>query len=175
MQTRFELRGEFAGFERDARGKRRMVVRTDTASLQFKVPKELRRQLTPVLSPGCVIAVAGVEEREPFFGFTRRVASQIRVLSTAAARPAACVTCPIRVCTKKACWNNGGKELWRALEQELGAADLKHAMELKGVSCLGNCKRGPNVEVRRARYQHCRPEEASKVVEAAAFHAVTSC
>jgi (2Fe-2S) ferredoxin len=173
MQTRFELRGEFAGFERDARGKRRMVVRTDTASLQFKVPKELRRQLTPVLSPGCLIAVAGVEEREPFFGFTRRVASQVRVLSPVAQRPSACATCPIRVCTKKACWNNGGKELWHALERELNSAELKHAVELKGVSCLGNCKRGPNVEVRRARYQLCPPEEAREVVRAAAAHVAT--
>jgi hypothetical protein len=75
-----------------------------------------------------------------------QVASQVRLLSAPSARPAACAACPIRVCTKKACWNNGGKELWRPWSRSWKPMGIRQAVELKGVSCLGNCKRGPNVE-----------------------------
>src|SRR3712207_5524131 len=96
-RSRFELRGEFAGFIRTASGKRRMLLRSGADEWQLKVPKELRRQLVPHLSPGHNIAVLGIEERDEWSGAVRRVVSQVQLLTfqKPALPPGPCSTCTI--------------------------------------------------------------------------------
>lgn len=149
-----------------ALGKRRMLLGCETGELELKVPKELRGQLFG-LAVGTQISVGGREECDHFGRLVRRVASSFRLPFRV--HPAtACDTCPIRVCTKKSCWKNGGKELFAALEQTVADSCLQGRFAVKGVHCLGNCKHGPNVTVGQKRYQHCAPGDAQVIVAEAA-------
>jgi hypothetical protein len=104
VSTGFEVQGRFAGFFRDIFGKRRMALRVAGEEIYLKVPKALRKELEPILVPGEEVVVLG---RDAFDGRDARVVSELRFRD----RPG-CIACPIRVCTKKSCWRNGGKELW---------------------------------------------------------------
>lgn len=150
----FELRGEFRGFFRDIFGKRRMVLRVEGEERYLKVPKELRELLAGKIAPGDEIVAGGVEEdRKP-------VVSRVRL----AAGAEICAACPIKVCTKKTCWRNGGRELWQALEHQLARAGLDGVVELKGVDCLDRCKHGPNADWQRHEFERCRPADAETIV-----------
>jgi len=162
--SRFEYRGEFAGFVRTLEGKRRMRLRVDGAELLLKVPKPLREQLFRLLVPGQTVVATGVEQRDRFTEKMKRVVSGVRALTGAESDEAACVACPIRVCAKKNCWRSGGKELWHALEHELGAAGLETSVQLKAVTCLDNCKRAPNATWGRHFYQRATPSQAGGIV-----------
>jgi hypothetical protein len=166
-QNNFELRGQFAGFIRNAAGKRRMLLRIGGADVELKLPAELREAIQKRLSVGLDITVAGSEESSS--PRSKRVVSQVAFESpgveNSAALPPACVRCPIQVCTKKNCWRGGGKELWRALEHELQAAGLADAIALQPVDCLDNCKRGPNITCNGELLERCTAREAHDLVQ----------
>jgi (2Fe-2S) ferredoxin len=164
-RSRFELRGEFAGFVRNAEGKRRMLLRARGEEVSLKVPKELRRRLDGLLHPGHVLAVAGVEKRDPFDGTVKRVVSHARLLSAPAPpRPAACAACPIRICAKKNCWRSGGKQLWETLGRRVEELGLAGRVELKATGCLGKCKCAPNVVAGERHHGRCSTAEADAIL-----------
>jgi hypothetical protein len=158
----FELRGRFCGFIRTLLGKRRMVVRADGEEHFLKVEKELRERLKHTLSPGVEILVSGHERP----GDGKRVISNVHFITPEG--PVACATCPVRVCTKKTCWRNGGKELWQALEANIAHHGLADEVQLEGVHCLDHCKRGPNAEWQGHDFHHCTPRDAERIVSRAA-------
>lgn len=155
----FELEGEFQGFFEDFFGKKRMVLSVKGEERYLKVPKELRRQLSPVLHKGQPIVVVGHEVLQPLKLRTQQVVTQVRVNGSHAA-----VSCPIRVCAKKNCWKSGGKEMFQALEREIQAAGLQDSIELKAVGCMDYCKQAPNVACGGEEYHRCRPGEAKSIV-----------
>lgn len=152
----FDLHGTFGGIFRDIFGKRRMALRVEGEELYLKVPKALRRQLEGKLIAGQEISVRGEQEA---WGRGVRVVAQVR-----SAGREVCVSCPIRVCTKKNCWRSGGKELWAALEREIATAGLTDAVKLEGVDCLDHCKRGPNAECAGHNYHHCTPNSLAAIL-----------
>ncbi|MDR3402371.1 MAG: (2Fe-2S) ferredoxin domain-containing protein [Chthoniobacter sp.] len=166
VPTLFELRGQFCGFIRTLLGRKRMVLRVGQEEHFLKVEKELRHRLKAVLVPGSEILVSGRERDEHGRPIAKRVVSDVRLMT--AHGPVACVRCPIRVCTKKNCWRNGGQQLWHALEDTLTRRGLADAVELKGVHCLDHCKRGPNAEWQGHDFHHCTPKDAERIVAVAA-------
>jgi len=160
--THFELRGQFCGFIRTLLGKRRMVVRADGEEHFLKMEKELRERLKHTLSPGVEILVSGHER--PADG--RRVVSNVHFITPEG--PVACATCPVRVCTKKTCWRNGGKELWEAMEASIAHHGLAEEVQLEGVHCLDHCNRGPNAEWQGHNFHHCTPRDAERIITRAA-------
>lgn len=178
--TPFELAGRFGGFVFTEAGKRRMLLRGAGADWLLKVPKELRRRIVGKFGPGETIRVAGVEEPDPVTGGANRIVS--RVLPDAATAspgpmaapvptlpvgpPAASV--PIRVCSKKHCWRNGGRELCTALGREIEARGLAEQIEVRQVGCLGRCKHAPNADRGRHEYTRCDPAAAAAMVLRAA-------
>lgn len=162
LSTSFELRGQFCGFTRTLLGKRRMVLRVAQEEHFLKVEKALRQRLQRTLIPGSEILVIGHERAAD----KRRVVDIVKLMTSEG--PVACASCPIRICTKKTCWRNGGKELWQALETALDRDGLTQAVQLEGVHCLDHCKQGPNVEWQGHHFHHCTPRDAERIVAKAA-------
>lgn len=166
-RTKFELTGEFAGFVHTREGKRRMLLRIETTDLlALKLPKELRKKYEPLLQPGARLTVLGIEYRD-FVGESKHVVSHLRFLSAAPAMAAAdpCVKCPIRVCAKKNCWKNGGKELFERLQARVAELGLQDVITVKATGCLDNCKRGPNVERGKKLYERCDAASIDSMVD----------
>ncbi len=162
-ESKFETRGEFVGFIRDESGKRRMLLRTgEQEELCFKLPGELRKRFADLLLPGRVVVVSGVEQHNKVGGWIRRVISKLEFLG--APEPAANAHRPIRVCAKKNCWKQGGKELWQTLEQKLETAGLTDVIKLKAVGCLDHCKRAPNLACGHTHLERCTPEMVDKLI-----------
>lgn len=159
--THFELHGQFAGFFRDFFGRRRMVLKVAGEELYLKVPKPLRQELDGRLRTGQSVVVTGNEEADSKCGLgrDRRVVTTVQVEGEVA-----CVTCPIRVCAKKNCWRDGGKELYRELERQIDEAGLGDRVKLKAVDCLDHCKRGPNAEVAGHDFHRCTVGDAERIL-----------
>ncbi len=156
----FELQGRFAGFFRDVFGRRRLVLRVAGEERYLKVPKALRKELDGTLRTGQELIVSGSDAPAEADAPGEPVVSQVRV-----AGQAACVTCPIRICTKKNCWRNGGRELWTTLEKKIEAAGLSDSVRLKAVGCMDHCKRGPNAEFGGRDFHHCSTRSADQILE----------
>lgn len=153
----FEVEGEFRGFFRDMFGRRRMVLKTHEGELFLKVPKELRRQLSDQLHPGAQILARGYFDPEE----ARR---ERRIVTEVQAGDAICLRCPIRVCVKKNCWRQGGKELWQELEREIAEHGLEGSVTLEGVNCLDHCKKAPNAELAGQEFHRCVPSDAARIL-----------
>ena len=162
----FVLTGGFGGFVFTPEGKRRLRLRMGDYECLFKVPRLLRRSLIGKLRPGEPIRVAGVEDRDPETGEWRRVATRIAAEGNVAVPVA---TCPVRVCAKKNCWRQGGRELWDALTREranLGSGEAA-AVELRRVGCLDRCSGAPNVDCGRLELTRCSPADAPVILQRA--------
>ncbi|MDB6172678.1 MAG: NADH:ubiquinone oxidoreductase 24 kD subunit [Chthoniobacteraceae bacterium] len=160
-ESKFEMQGQFTGFIRDECGKRRMLLRAGEESILFKLPTALRKQLGDRLVPGHAIVVSGVEQRDPLSGWVRRIISRLHFLDESVVSS----HCTVRVCAKKNCWKNGGKELWQALEQKIASAGLTDVVRLKAVGCLDRCKRAPNLDCGSTQLERCTPEMARALID----------
>ena len=164
MTAPFELTGQFGGFVFNDAGKRRMVLRQGDGVRLLKVPRLLRRSIIGKFRPGETIQVAVTGERHPGTGALKEVVSQI--LSVAAHPSAA--TRVVRVCSKKNCWRQGGRELWEALEREAAAAGEAGNVEIRQVGCLDRCKQAPNADCGKLAFSRCSPREAGAIIARAA-------
>ena len=172
--TPFELSGRFGGFVFTPEGKRRMLLHQDGETCLLKVPRLLRRRLVGQLLPGAPLRVAGTEAFDPGTGVRKRVVSRVlpdeappHLVDSADALPPA-VFCPVRVCSKKNCWRQGGCELWDALVREREARGLAGQVELRQTGCLDRCKQAPNADVGRGEFSRCAPRDAAALLDRAA-------
>lgn len=160
MTSHFRLAGAFGGFVRNAAGKRRLLLHTASGEAHFRLPRALRRELEDRIAIGAAIAVAG---------FERENGSPAIVRVDIPGSTGACLTCPIRVCTKKNCWKRGGRELWHLLERELPS--IPGAPPLEAVDCLDRCKRAPNLDCGALEFERCTPERLRRFLrDLAALH-----
>lgn len=165
LESKFELTGVFEGLVRNGEGKRRLRLQSDNGEiLELKFPKELRKHYENRLRPGSKITVSGMEHRRMFHE-AKRVISRLWILSVPTGQPSACAKCPIRVCAKKNCWKNGGKELWSFLEKRIAEEGLEDVVELRAVGCLKNCDRAPNAVYNREVIGRCSSHRAESIIE----------
>jgi hypothetical protein len=164
-ESKFEMRGEFSGFIRDEAGKRRMVVRVGGKAFRFKLPKELRHHFESVLVFGDGVALKGVEERDPILDKVRHIVQHVEILAPVPrSHPPAATPCQIRICAKKNCWKQGGRELWQVLERRIQEAGMEDSIHLKAVGCMDRCKRAPNLECGKTQISHCSAQLAEQIV-----------
>ncbi|HEY0257321.1 MAG TPA: (2Fe-2S) ferredoxin domain-containing protein [Candidatus Methylacidiphilales bacterium] len=156
----FRIEGEFRGFFRDVFDRHGLVLQIEDEEIFLKVPKALRKTLKGRLAEGARVVATGFAEFHAGKSLERRVVSQIRL-----ANGSECMSCPIRVCVKKHCWRQGGKEIWRSLEQRIATANLDDTVKLEEVDCFGECKHGPNLEFAGHSYRNCTVREAEKILE----------
>lgn len=167
--TDFRLQGEFAGFVRTTAGKKRMILRIDGEDVLLKVQRAFRAELSGRLARGTAVEVAGVVSTDVFTGETKRVVTQVRPTDSMARAQ----TCTIKVCAKKNCWKQGGKELWRAFETEIAGREWEEVVRLKAVGCLDECKHAPNIECQGQIHRHCSPAQVAVFLETLAMHPPT--
>ena len=162
----FDLTGTFEGFVFTASGKRRMALRIDGANSLFKVPRLLRRRVIGNFRSGQILRVIGVEERNEEAA-PKRIVERILPEGSDALAIAESVhtTCTIKVCAKKNCWRNGGRELLSALKQESESLGLTNRVELKAVGCLDRCKQAPNADSPWREYRRCTPQDARAILK----------
>ncbi len=155
-------------------GKRRMLLEADREWL-LKVPRILRRRIIGKFRVGDLLRVAVTEERDPETGVLKPVVSHVLpetadsgtgVSRLASAAPVG--SCVVRVCSKKNCWRQGGRELWDALARQLAASGHAERIEIRQVGCLDRCKQAPNVDGAQRVYSHCSPHEAGEIIAQAA-------
>ena len=161
-----ELTGQFGGFVFTDAGKRRMLLRhPDGGDRLLKVPRELRRRIIGKFRVGESIRVAVTEEADLETGVTRQVVSRVLPDVGEIAPPAAAPCVVVRVCSKKNCWRNGGRELWEALERaRLAGGHAMANVEIRQVGCLDRCKQAPNADCGSRAYARCSPREAGAIL-----------
>lgn len=161
----FQLCGVFEGFVRTREGKKRLVLRTSDGELLLKVERGLRRDLSGRLSRGTEIALSGEVRTARFTGESKRVVTRCEIINQVAPTVAAAPSGTIRVCAKKNCWKQGGRELWRALEGEIEARGWSGSVRLKAVDCLDECKHAPNLECEGCIHRHSTPAQACALLD----------
>ncbi len=158
----FQIEGEFIGFFRDMLGKRRVVLRVEGEEVYLKIPKGLRHEVEGRFKVGELVLVRGTESADP--GKEQKDRDRRVVFQIGRPGESTVATCPIRVCAKKNCWRNGGKDLWRELERQIADASLEETVKLKAVDCLDRCKQGPNAEIPGCEFRRCTPRDASEIL-----------
>lgn len=71
------------------------------------------------------------------------------------------------VCTKgKTCCKLGGKDVYRALKNEIENLGLESTIKIKKTDCLGYCGRGPAVKVKHGKltYGRVSPKDCRDIV-----------
>ena len=169
--TPFDLTGEFGGIVFTDAGKRRLLLRLPDGQEQLlKVPRPLRRRMIGNFRPGQTIRLAGTQERDPATGKSRWVVSDVLPVGTVggvSAAPLSMPSGPIRVCAKKNCWKQGGRELFAFLEEGLEERGLSGAVRLKAVGCLDRCNGAPNVDWGNREWTRCLPDDAEGILNLA--------
>jgi len=174
-----EIAGQFGGFVFTEAGKRRLLLRQGEHDRLLKVPRLLRRRIIGKFRAGEPIRLEISAEVNPVTGARKEVV--LRVLPELADRPAgtapiapaptACAApSVIRVCSKKNCWRNGGRELFEALYRQCAAAGHDGQIEIRQVGCLDRCKHAPNVDAGDRSYSHCSCSDAGAIIARVVDH-----
>lgn len=152
------MEGSFRGFFKDIHGRHRMAMLHGKEEFFLKVPKQLRKTMQSSLAFGTDVAVSGIIEFDKKAGQERPLVCRIELSGK-------CLSCPILVCTRKHCWNNGGKEIWKHLKNQIDEADLLDQVQLKEIDCFGMCADGPNIEFAGHSHRHCTLRDAEEILE----------
>ena len=173
MTAPFDFTGHFGGFVFTDAGKRRLLLRQDDGDRVLKVPRILRRRIIGKFRSGDTIRVAGTEEKDAESGVLKLVVSRVLPAagdfsSASGLPPVSAAPVVLRVCSKKNCWRNGGRELFDALGRAVAAGGHARQIELRQVGCLDRCKQAPNVDGGGSEFSRCSPAEAGRLIERAA-------
>ena len=136
-----------------------MVLRTVDQELVLKVPRELRQELDGLLRPDATITVHG-EEVDDEDHRHRFVVSMIEIGAEHRRGP-----CVVRVCSKKNCWKQGGREMAHLIETEIEAAGLDDAVRLKLSGCLDCCKYAPTIACNEHVIDSCDRKVVAELIE----------
>ena len=136
-ETYFHLEGEFLGVCALYGYKLKYLrLRTAERDVIIKVPKQLRAGLVYKLAIGDGIRCEGIQKDWKFKASTIERAA-----------PEHKPKVKILICQKSHCHNNGGKEIYSALIEQLNSHDLNDSVTLKSTGCLKCCKQAPNLVV----------------------------
>lgn len=136
-ETYFHLEGKFLGVcALDGYKLKYLRLRTAERDVIIKVPKELRAGLVYKLAIGDCIRCEGIQKDWKF-----------KASAIEKAAPENKPKVKILICQKSHCHNNGGKEIYSALAEQLNSHDLNDSVTLKSTGCLKCCKQAPNLVV----------------------------
>ncbi len=153
----FHLEGEFLGVcAIDGYKLKYLRLRTAERDVIIKVPKELRAELVYKLAIGDRLRCEGIQKdwklKASAIEKVERVATGAAPCSTGAAMPTIAAPATeskvkILICQKSHCRDNGGKEVYSALVEQLNNHNLNDCVTLKSTGCLKCCKKAPNLVV----------------------------
>ena len=119
---------------------RRVEILQGERRVVLKVAKDLRPRFAKI-ALGVELTLHGTAE-------TRgdRVKRKITALGSPALPPASTPEMVVQVCAKKHCWNKGGSEVYRQLQDRIAEKGLEH-VRLEKTGCLGNCRHCPSARL----------------------------
>lgn len=168
LKEPFELTGRFLRFETSKRGEaKRLLVESDGHRERVKIARTLRKALPALLQPGVPVTIVGIRERREGSSEIRLKAKSIKPISTAAAFQTGHRKGSIAICSKKNCWERGGKDLWKTLEKTIVSRGLADQIKLRRTGCLKNCKKCPCLVCLpdRAIHKRLKPVDAPAVLK----------
>jgi len=163
-------------------GYRVKYLRVAIASQEYwiKLPKELSQSFDQTLSIGSWLKIEGSQILDRKKGILKLEASSFSLVNapndelngklggkleaslshTADAQPlvekrknkAACIL----ICQKSDCWQQGGKEVYQRLEQELRDRGLSDRVQIQKTGCQKQCKQAPNLVIMPNKDRHSR-------------------
>jgi (2Fe-2S) ferredoxin len=156
-EINFQLEGEFLGVcAIDGYKLKYLRLRTAERDVIIKVPKHLRAELVYKLAIGDYLRCVGIQkdwklkastiekvERVESFadrGFVGAMEPTFTSLTNES-------KVKILICQKSHCRDNGGKEVYSALVEQLNRYDLNDSVTLQSTGCLKCCKKAPNLVV----------------------------
>jgi (2Fe-2S) ferredoxin len=158
-----------------------------------KLAKEIREDISQIISPGCKLMVRGEQKRNiknikvkykayavelikeeqeqavidrglKVSGFQCSQSKNSLVTANQnSPKPAA----KVLVCKKSSCWKRGGKAVCQAIEEICRDRDMSDQVEVKTTGCLKRCKQGPNLVIMpdKARYSSVKPQQVPVLLE----------
>lgn len=180
QRSEFNLVGQLLGFViRDGDKIKYLRVAISEREYWIKPEKEIRQQLTQMITPGCWIEVQGFSKQCFKTGKVKLKANAVKEI--AITEPARTLILPaqsqpdqekaskssILVCQKSSCWKRGGKEVCRFLAEGLRDRGLDDTVQVKLTGCLKQCKAGPNMVMMpdKARYSKVQPHQVTELLD----------
>lgn len=191
----FHLEGEFLGVcAIDGYKLKYLRLRTTERDVIIKVPKQLRAELVYKLAIGDRLRCEGIQKDGKL---KASAIEKVECGSACANRCSAGAAMPtisdpaieskvkILICQKSHCRNNGGKEVYSALVEQLNSHNLNDSVTLKSTGCLKCCKQAPNLVVLPAskaakatasglepqsRYRNVRISQISAIISKVRYH-----
>lgn len=171
--SEFNLRGQLLDFViKDGYKIKYLRVAISETEYWIKPEKEIRQQLTQMITPGCWIEVQGFSEQSFKTGKVKLKANSVKQITISEpARPQPskekASKSNILVCQKSNCWKRGGQEVCQFLEKGLRDRGLDDTVQVKLTGCLKQCKAGPNVVMmpEKVRYSKVQPHHVTELLD----------
>ena len=171
----FDLEGEFLGVcAIDGYKLKYLRLRTADRDIVVKVPKELRMGMVYKLAIGDRLRCEGIQKDLKFKAHTiekiDRSHQEDRLGFAYATRtiasPSDRAKVKILICQKPHCLNNGGREVYTALTEQLNSHNLNDNVTVKFTGCLKCCKQAPNLVVLpdRSSYHQVRTSQIPEII-----------
>ncbi len=174
----FSATGELKDIEIKSDGRvKYLLLSTDKEDYWIKVNKDQPKNLGQQLQPGDQLKVDGMLKRKLKKDKVEYKAYAIKVLTpaevpqiktpSAKSSKAKKPTAKVLICKKSNCWNQGGKEAYKKLTEELETRGISEKIEIKTTGCLKKCKKAPNMVVMpdKKQYIKVKPQQISAIVD----------
>ena len=145
----------------------------------IKLPKELRRQLDPAITPGSWLEIRGIQEQCRKTGKLKLEADYVNLWqeelsqitgndhNSLSRTPDSAKNIRILVCQKSSCRKRGGDAVCQAIAANLQERGLEEWVKIKEVGCLKQCKHGPNLVILpdKTRYNNVKSQQVPSLLE----------
>ncbi len=166
-ETYFQLEGEFLGVcALEGYKLKYLQLRTADRDVVVKIPKELRMGLVYRLAIGDRLRCEGIQKDFKLKAHSIEQVVPVRDATPTIEYPEIEPKVKILICQKSHCRNNGGKEIYSALTEQLDSHNLNDSITLKSTGCLKYCKQAPNLVVLpdRSRYHNVRSSQIPAII-----------
>lgn len=172
-ESSFDLEGEFIGVcALESYKLKYLRLRTIDRDYTIKIPKELRGGMYK-LSLGDRIRCTGTQKALKFKGYSIQKVDVVDIqLARVVEDPAPKPKVKILICQKSHCLNNGGKEVYAALTEQISSHDLNDRVTLQSTGCLKCCKQSPNLMVDKSCYSNVKASQISTIISKIAIATV---
>jgi (2Fe-2S) ferredoxin len=172
-ETYFQIEGEFLGVcALDGYKLKYLRLRSTDGDFLVKIPKELRGGMVYKLSIGDRIRCEGIQKDLKFKAYSIDLVDLSARLDGATASTPNRSKVKILICQSSDCLNNGGKEVYLALNEQLRSHNLNDSVTVQSTGCLKCCKQAPNLIVLpdRSSYHNVRLAQIPAVISKVRHH-----
>lgn len=163
----FHLEGEFLGVcAIDGYKLKYLRLRTADTDVVIKVPKELRMGMVYKLAIGDRLRCEGTQKDLKLKADTIEKVERSSHPNRSNEYPQDQAKVKILICQKQHCLNNGGREVYSAVIEQLNNYNLNDNVTVKSTGCLKCCKQAPNLVVLpdRSSYHQVRTSQIPGII-----------